>query len=292
MWNLNFIREADTKDVLEKCKSDKLTSREILDYLYKYANIDSHYIYEHLPDVVQKNVDELIIDDLVKNYQLIKETKDSISNLDILIKNLKKNDESFNSDYYSSLFNLRMKAFDRLIKLKTYSKFGPYMIDINGNVQFDDNLEDIETSLFRLKRRFTKLSNLINNIHNDDECLVVEEIVRSRLIIDNLETELKEIDDNLTTLKEDDTEYCNLIDKKGEIYKLLRETQDNTPKLKYDRYEIIQHELNSVRNRIVKMRNHYPWCTAESESESHDELAAVDEDIKQLQQRLDGIFIS
>jgi hypothetical protein len=77
--NLNFIREIETKNILKNCET--MTPQNILDYLYKYNNMDCHYIYENLPDAIQKDVDVLIIQKLMDNYQLIKEKKDFILKL-------------------------------------------------------------------------------------------------------------------------------------------------------------------------------------------------------------------
>lgn len=44
--NLSFIREIETKNILKNCNT--MMPQDILDYLYRYNNMDSHYIYENL----------------------------------------------------------------------------------------------------------------------------------------------------------------------------------------------------------------------------------------------------
>jgi hypothetical protein len=305
MNKLNFIREIDTKEFVEKCRNKKVKPIEILDYLDKYNNMDSCYIYENLPDNLQKEVDKLVIERLAKNGQRLKELGEEKSKLDIRIKHLKSemlNYDDLNGDYFkisdvhSSLTNLREKLFDEMGKLKTYSKFGPYIFE-KGEVFFDDNIQEIETALFRLKKRFERLKQLEETSKNDEDSIVIEEIIKNRMIVENLNTQLSEIDNEYKKLREESFEMNHselgkiikkqgeLLDRQTELYKLVNDTENSTPKLKHDRYEMITHELNSVKNRLRKMKNHYPW----TEEVELDEINKLNEEIDSLQQQIKKI---
>jgi hypothetical protein len=260
--------------------------------------MDSCYIYENLPDDLQKEVDKLIIERLIKNGQRLKELREEMSKLDISIKHLKNemlNYDDLNADYFkisdvhSSLTLSRVKLCDEMCKLKTYSKFGPYIFE-KGEVWFDDNIQEIETALFRLNKRFERLKLLEETSKNDEDSIAIEEIIRNRMIVDNLNTQLSEIDKEYKKLREASEvnqfgKQSELLDRQTELYKLVNDIENSTPKLKHDRYEMITHELNSVKNRLRKMKNHYPW----TEEVELDEINKLNEEIDSLQQQIKKI---
>jgi|PlaIllAssembly_1097288.scaffolds.fasta_scaffold00034_12 hypothetical protein len=304
MNKLNFIREIDTKDLVEKCRNKKMKPIEILDYLDKYDNMDSCYIYENLPDDLQKEVDKLIIERLIKNGQRLKELREEMSKLDISIKHLKNemlNYDDLNADYFkisdvhSSLTLSRVKLCDEMCKLKTYSKFGPYIFE-KGEVWFDDNIQEIETALFRLNKRFERLKLLEETSKNDEDSITIEEIIRNRMIVENLNTQLSEIDKEYKKLRE--TSEVNqfqyeLLDRQTELYKLVNDIENSTPKLKHDRCEMITHELESVKNRLRKMKNHYPWSEFNPlNSVELDEINKLNQEIDSLQQQIEKISLA
>ena len=290
--NLNFIREIETKNILKNCET--MTPQNILDYLYKYNNMDSIYIYENLPDNVQKEVDKLIVQKLLDDYQKIKDKKDKISKLNTRIQFYDDEMDKFESctnDYIklshvsTSLHILRSKTYDELSTLRTYSKFGPYEIDSQGNVKFDDDFDKIEIYLLILKQRFRKLNNLVDDALNDDDCLKIEEIVDHRIKMYNLEMEIKNITNIIENLNKEmekarETErheeskklskqYRNEIKKSCDLKDKLYELERNYPTFGKQRIEIILHDFKSLKNRMRKMKNYYPWteCSCEENLE-------------------------
>ena len=280
--NLNFFREIETKNILKNCET--MTPQNILDYLYKYNNMDSIYIYENLPDNVQKEVDKLIVQKLLDDYQKIKDKKDKISKLNTRIHFFDDEMDKFENctnDYIklshvsTSLHILRSKTYDELSTLRTYSKFGPYEIDSQGNVKFDDDFDKIEIYLLILEQRFRKLNNLVDNALNDDDCLKIEEIVDHRIKIYNLEIEIKNITNIIENLnkemekareteqREESTklskQYRNEIKKSCDLKDKLYELERNYPTFGKQRIEIILHDFKSLKNRMRKMKNYYPW---------------------------------
>lgn len=307
--NLNFIREIETKNIIENCHT--MTPQDILDYLYKYENMDSCYIYENLPDNVQKELDNLIVQKLLEDYQKIKEKKESIIKLNKRVQVLDdemENFESMCSDYRKllhvsgSLHNLRSETYEELADLQTYSKFGPYEIDSIGKVQFDDNFDKIEIYLLILKQRFRKLKNEVPS--NDDDCLKIKEIIDHRMKIDNLEMEIKNINDAIQTLKQKmkesrETEwhdesakltkqFIHEMKKNYELRDKLNELKNNYPKLGKERIEIILHDFESLKNRMRKMKNYYPWSSTQNNPEETSKFNDIKTEIDQLQKVLES----
>lgn len=304
MTNLNFIRETETKDFLKNCNENLMTPQDILDYLYKYNNMDSKYIYENLTDLIQKEVDKLIIQKLINDQQLMKEKQDFILKLNKRIQildNEMDNFEPYGTDYNklsyvsTSLFDLRLKTYSDLsLVLQTHSTFGPYKIDHEGNVKFDDNFDNIELSLLSLKQRFRKLTNLIDDHQNDE--FKVKEIIKHRNVINDLENEIKTLDDIIKKLDEKFTkqreleldnykiskELVNEVGKMCELKDKLFKLENNQPTFGKDHINFILHDFESLKNRLRKMKNFYPW----SEFSNYEVFDDINSQINQLQKDL------
>jgi archaellum component FlaC len=73
----------------------------------------------------------------------------------------------------------------------------------------------------------------------------------------------------------------------------VNDIENSTPKLKHDRYEMITHELESVKNRLRKMKNHYPWSEFNPlNSVELDEINKLNQEIDSLQQQIEKISLA
>lgn len=89
---MNFIREKETKYILDTYKS--MTPQNLLDYFMQHNNdSDCIYIFNNLPEDLQKTVDDLAGEAVKVNAEKLKEN-------DILLEFMTKYNKQLDDDLY------------------------------------------------------------------------------------------------------------------------------------------------------------------------------------------------
>lgn len=103
---MNFIREKETKYILDTYKS--MTPQNLLDYFMRHNNdSDCIYIFNNLPEDLQKTVDDLAGETVKVNAkklkemdEQIKENDDKIKQNNILLEFVTKYNKQLDDDIY------------------------------------------------------------------------------------------------------------------------------------------------------------------------------------------------